>query len=336
MKREAPLSVEDAPALYVYRLRLGEHEQTGVAGCSSLDEYDKDVVRRHERTRRDKEDDRTRHMVTLKAQTGPVFLTYRDLASVDALVADAQKEEPLFDFTAPDGVAHTVWRLPPETTKRLAAAFEAAPLFYIADGHHRAASAARARDELRAADPAPTGAAAYDRFLTVVFPASQVRILPYNRVVKDLGNRSSDDFLGELRRLFPFRENAPPAPRRKGEVSLYLAGRWYGFELPPASGRRRDRSSRRAAPRDGTCSIRCSESKTFGPTSASISSGASAEFQSSNGWSTAEILPWPFSMHAVSVNELMAISDAGQIMPPKSTWFEPKLRDGLLIHEISA
>jgi uncharacterized protein (DUF1015 family) len=333
LKREAPLSLEDAPALYVYRLRLGEHEQTGVAGCSSLEEYDKDVVRRHERTRRDKEDDRTRHMVTLKAQTGPVFLTYRDLASVDALVADAQKEQPLFDFTAPDGVAHTVWRLRPETTRRVEAAFEAAPLFYIADGHHRAASAARARDELRAADPSPTGAAAYNRFLTVVFPASQVRILPYNRVVKDLGDRSSENFLGELRRLFPFRENAPPAPRRKGEVSLYLAGRWYGFELPPASGGGAIEAldahllERHVLdPVLGIKDIRTDKRIDF---VGGIRGVPELERLVDGG-----DFAVAFSMHAVSVNELMAISDAGQIMPPKSTWFEPKLKDGLLIHEI--
>ena len=333
LKREAPLSLEDAPALYAYRLRLGEHEQTGVAGCSSLEEYDKDVVRRHERTRRDKEDDRTRHMVTLKAQTGPVFLTYRDLASVDALVADTQREEPLFDFTAPDGVAHTVWRLPPETTKRLAAAFEAAPLFYIADGHHRAASAARARDQLRAADPAPTGAEEYNRFLTVVFPASRVRILPYNRVVKDLGSRSSEDFLGELRRLFRLRENAPPAPRRKGEVSLYLAGRWYGFELPPASGGGAIEAldahllERHVLdPLLGIKDIRTDKRIDF----VGGIRGVSELERLVDGGDFAVA----FSMHAVSVNELMAISDAGQIMPPKSTWFEPKLRDGLLIHEI--
>src|SRR5262249_43439084 len=137
LKRSAPLAPEETPSLYVYRLRMGEHDQTGVAGCSSLREYDQDVVRKHERTRKDKEDDRTRHMLTLNAQTGPVFLTYRDSAKIDTLVETAKKEPPLFDFTAPDGVAHTVWRLPTDATSEVAAAFESVPLFYIADGHHR-------------------------------------------------------------------------------------------------------------------------------------------------------------------------------------------------------
>ena len=336
LKRDAPLAADPAPTLSIYRLRMGDHDQTGVAGCSSLAEYDADVVRKHERTRRDKEDDRTRHMLRLSAQTGPVFLTYRDRAEVDALVAKAVAAAPLVDFTAPDGVAHTLWRLSPEDSARLAKAFESVPLLYIADGHHRAASAARARDERRKSNPGHTGSEAYNFFLTVVFPAGQVRILPYNRIVKDLNGRSPDAFRAELARLFPVRDAASGRPARKGEVGVYLGGRWSALELPaapraaapaiesldaerlqqqrPRSAARHPRHPDRQAHR-----LRGRHPRDRRSSSALVDSGRAAA---------------AFSMFPVSLAELMAVSDANEIMPPKSTWFEPKLRDGLVIHEI--
>jgi uncharacterized protein (DUF1015 family) len=332
LRRSAPLTAEEEPSLYVYRLRMGEHEQTGVAGCSSLHEYDQDIVRKHERTRKDKEDDRTRHMLTLKAQTGPVFLTYRDSAKIDALVETAKKEAPLFEFTAPDGVAHTIWRLSAGPTREVAAVFESVPLFYIADGHHRAASAARARDQLRGASSKPTGSEDYNRFLTVLFPASQVRILPYNRAVKDLGRLSAEEFLGELRQRFRLRENAPPTPARKGDVSLYIGGRWYGFELPAAGASSIEALDAHLLERHvldallGIKDIRTDKRIDF---IGGIRGTKELERLVDSGVSAVA-----FSMYPVSVEELMRISDEGQIMPPKSTWFEPKLRDGLLIHEI--
>jgi len=330
LKRSAPLALEEAPSLYVYQLRMGAHEQTGIAGCSSLKEYDEDIVRKHERTRKEKEDDRTRHMLTLKAQTGPVFLTYRDTGKIDAMVETAKKEPPLFDFTAPDGVAHTIWRLSADPTREMAAAFGSVPLFYIADGHHRAASAARARDQLRAGNPKPTGSEDYDRFLTVLFPASQVRILPYNRVVKDLGRLSKDEFLGELRR-FHLRENAPPSPARKGEVSLYLGGRWYGFELPAGKGSIESLDAHLLERHVLDALLGIKDIRTDKRIDFIGGIRGTQELQKlvdSGAFAVA------FSMFPVSVEELMRISDEGQIMPPKSTWFEPKLRDGLLIHEI--
>ncbi|HYB53489.1 MAG TPA: DUF1015 family protein [Thermoanaerobaculia bacterium] len=333
LKRSAPLAAEESPSLYVYRLRMGRHEQNGVAGCSSLQEYDRDVVRKHERTRKDKEDDRTRHMLTLKAQTGPVFLTYRDSPDIDALVAAAKKETPIFDFTAPDGVGHTLWRLSAQATREMESAFASVPLFYIADGHHRAASAARARDQLRSAQTRPADAADYNRFLTVLFPASQVRILPYNRVVKDLGLRSKDEFLEELRRRFGLREGAPPSPAQKGAVSVYLGGRWYGITLPKAEGKNPIEALdahllERHVLDDllGIKDIRTDKRIDF--------VGGIRGTQELEKLVDSGAFAVAFSMYPVSVEELMKISDKGQIMPPKSTWFEPKLRDGLLIHEI--
>jgi uncharacterized protein (DUF1015 family) len=301
----------------------------------SLDEYDSDVIRKHERTRRDKEDDRTRHMIALGAQTGPVFLTYRDRSEIDAIVEQAKTELPLFDFTAPDGVAHAVWRIGGQAADRLAGEFRPAPLLYIADGHHRAASAARARRELAGKNPKHTGEEAYNFFLAVAFPAGQVRILPYNRVVKDLNGRSPAQLLGALSEKFTVTENAPAAPSRKGDVSVYLAGRWYGIRIPPggvATGGAV--SSLDAAllqekilePLLGIKDIRTDKRVDF--VGGIRGTPELQRLVDSGKFAVA------FSVYPVSLDDLMAVSDANEIMPPKSTWFEPKLRDGLLIHEI--
>ena len=333
LKREAPLSADRAPTLYAYRLRMGDHEQTGVAGTCSIDEYDADVVRKHERTRRDKEDDRTRHMLGLSAQTGPVFLTYRDRPEIDASITEAKRERPLYDFTAPDGISHTLWRLPEEAARRLEAAFAAVPLLYIADGHHRAASASRARERRRAENPRHTGKEAYNFFLAVVFPAGQVRILPYNRVVKDFQGRTPEQFLEELRRLFSVRDGAPASPTRRGTVSAYLSGRWFSLELPKPSPEAGSESLDADAlqrhvldPLLGIQDIRTDKRIDF---VGGIRGTVELERLVDSGSAAAA-----FSMYPVSLAQLMAVADAGQIMPPKSTWFEPKLRDGLLIHEI--
>ena len=335
LTREAPLQRESSPSLYVYRLRMAGREQTGVAGVCSLDEYDSDRIRKHERTRRDKEDDRTRHMIALGAQTGPVFLTYRDRPEIDAIVESVKRELPLFDFTAPDGVAHTIWRAAAAAAGSLSDQFRKAPLLYIADGHHRAASAARARRELQAKNPRHTGEEPYNFFLAVVFPAGQVRILPYNRVVKDLGGRAPEEFLAALKEKFSVAENAPASPARKGEASLYLAGRWYGVSL--ASGG----SPARGA--IGSLDAALLQEKLLEPLLGirDIRTDKRIEFVGGiRGTAELERLvdsgkfAVAFSLFPVSLDELMAVSDANEIMPPKSTWFEPKLRDGLLIHEI--
>src|SRR5918994_7905411 len=215
----APLIVEDAPSLYLYRLRMGSHEQTGLAGCFSVDEYERDVIKKHERTRRDKEDDRTRHIVELRAQTGVVFLTYKAEHGVDAIEQRVTSEVPLYDFTAADGVRHTIWRTGGEAVRGLQQAFAAIPALYIADGHHRAASAARARAELKARGDAPEA----DTFIAVAFPDNQMQVLPYNRTVKDLAGLSEDQFLESLGRVVGVARGSA-SPSRKGEVSMYLGG----------------------------------------------------------------------------------------------------------------
>ena len=332
LKRQAPLRQDDAERLYLYRLRAEGREQTGVAGLCSMDEYDEDTIRKHERTRPDKEDDRTRHMVTLRAQTGPVFLTYRDRREIDDLVELAKRTPPFFDFTAGDGVQHTVWRLDPAGTYRLSDRFRAVPLFYIADGHHRAASASRARQQLRQATPG-SGDQPYGSFLGVLFPARQAAILPYNRVVKDLGGRSAEEFLAALREKMPVSAVASPSPTRRGEVSVYVAGRWYGLSLPPPeSGDTIGSLDAELLQRhvlDAILGIRDVRTDKRIDFVGGIRGTSELEGLVDSGKFAAA-----FSMFPVSVEELMAVSDAKQIMPPKSTWFEPKLRDGLLIHVI--
>jgi uncharacterized protein (DUF1015 family) len=333
LRHEAPLFLEDAPTLYLYRLRVGEHEQTGIAGTFPVEEYESDIIRKHERTRKEKEDDRTRHIVTLRAQTGPVFLTYRDRKDIDELVSDAKRQEPLYDLTAPDGVTHTVWRLSQDATGDLVKRFALVPLLYIADGHHRAASAARARKVLQAKNPGRGRSEDYNFLLAVVFPAGQVRILPYNRVVKDLNGRSPDEFLAELKGRLSVMPGAPPTPRRKGKAAVYLAGRWHGLELPKPSGRGSAESldvdllQRHVLdPLLGIQDVRTDKRIDF---VGGIRGTEELERLVDSGRAAAA-----FSMFPVSLDELMTISDTGETMPPKSTWFEPKLRDGLLVHMI--
>jgi uncharacterized protein (DUF1015 family) len=330
LKTEAPLVLEDTPGVYVYRLRMGSHEQTGVAGGFSMDEYDRDVIKKHERTRRDKEDDRTRHMLELRAQTGPVFLVYQASAAVDAIVDRTTRTPPLFDITAPDGVQHTIWPVEARDERELIAAFGAIAALYIADGHHRAASAARARQHLRGQGG---GAGEWDTFLAVAFPDNQVKVLPYNRAVKDLGTLTPESLLTALRERFSVREG-PAVPERRGEVAMFLGGRWYTIDLgePPATAGAADRldvsrlQDQILTPLLGIGDIRTDKRIEF--VGGARGTGELEQLVRSGRFAVA------FSMYPVSVDDLMTISDAGGIMPPKSTWFEPKLRDGLLSHVI--
>ena len=330
LKTQAPLVDEEAPSLYVYRLQMGRHVQTGIAGTFSIDEYDRGVIKKHEHTRRDKEDDRTRHMIELRAQTGPVFLTYRAASGVDRIVARASGQQPLFDFTAPDGVQHTIWRADGADVNDLVAAFDAIPLLYIADGHHRAASAARARQQLRGANG---GGGEWDTVLAVAFPDNQMQVLPYNRVVKDLGSYSPQSLLAKLRERYVVKEG-PAMPARKGEVAMFLDGKWHTLVLGAGPGDvspadRLDVSRLQdtvLTPVLGIGDVRTDKRIDF----IGGARGTSELERLVNSGKAAVA----FSLYPVSVDDLMQVCDAGGIMPPKSTWFEPKLRDGLLSHVI--
>ncbi|MEQ1573876.1 MAG: DUF1015 family protein [Vicinamibacterales bacterium] len=330
LRERAPLVIEETPSLYVYRLRMGGHEQTGVAGVFSVDEYERDVIKKHERTRRDKEDDRTRHIIELRAQTGPVFLTYLASNAVDGAVRRTVAGSPLFDFTAVDGVRHTIWRVDSREEHDLVAGFGAIPALYIADGHHRAASAARARQQLRGESRA---AGEWDTFLAVAFPDNQMQVLPYNRVVKDLGAHTAQALLARIRERFPVKEG-PATPSKKGDVAMFLEDRWYTIDLGDApSGLgpadRLDVSRLQdtvLTPLLGIGDVRSDKRIDF--VGGARGTRALEQHVASGRHAVA------FSLYPVSVDDLMQISDAGGIMPPKSTWFEPKLRDGLLSHTI--
>ena len=328
--------LEDDPSLYFYRLRMGDHEQVGIAGCFSLVDYDADIIRKHERTRRDKEDDRTSHILAVGAQTGPVFLTYRASADVNDLARRATASSPLFDFTADDGVAHTLWRVPADVRDALVAAFSRIPTLYIADGHHRAASAARARTEIaagRASAHGPDEGADYRTVLAVAFPHDQVQILPYNRVVRDLAGLTTEAFLAAVAERFSI-EPGPAAPRQRGTIAMFIGGAWH--TLTP---RRHPDAPDPIASLD----VSLLQDDLLGPilNILDVRTDKRIDFVGgSRGTVELERLvraggfAVAFSLYPVSMADLMAVSDANAIMPPKSTWFEPKLRDGLLVHVI--
>lgn len=331
--RECPLQTEEIPSIYVYRLIMGDQEQIGVVAACSIDEYDQDLIRKHERTRRDKEDDRTRHMLVLKAQTGLVFLTYRASRDVDTMVMETTITNALFDFRAEDGIQHTIWRVPDPV--RFVQAFREIPFLYIADGHHRAASAARARAELKAQSFGHTGDEDYNFFLAVMFPDEQLRILPYNRAVKDLNGLSTEDFLEALRKQFDVSQSGTAEPANRGEWSMYLDGRWYSLKLParvPAPAGIVDSldvsvlQDRVLEPILGIKDVRTDKRIDF---IGGMRGTKELERLVDEGKAAVA-----FSMFPTTIEDLLRVSDAGEIMPPKSTWFEPKLRDGLLIHKI--
>lgn len=321
------LTPEPAPSVYVYRQTMGPHTQSGVVACCHTDDYRENVIRRHERTRADKEADRVRHIEALAAHSGPVFLAYRRDPTIDALAAEAETRDPVLQLEV-DGVYHRVWRV--TDPDRLIDAFAAVPSAYIADGHHRCAAAARVAQSRRAAQP--DGEQESNWFLAVLFPAEDLQILPYNRCVADLNGLSEAEFLVRVRERFRIAEMmVSPERLAPQQACMYLAGTWYGLSwdvaantpaaealdvsylqqhlLGPVLGIDDPRKSPRI---DFVGGIRGTEALT-----AQVDSGRAAV---------------AFAMTPVAVEQMMAISDDGGIMPPKSTWFEPKLRSGLVVH----
>lgn len=330
-----PLKMEAEPSLYLYRLIMGEQEQIGLVACCAVDEYDDNTILKHEKTRRDKEDDRTRHMMSLRAQTGPVFLTYRGNQDIDTMVMEVTVTEALYDFTAPDGVQHTIWHVPDPV--RFVQAFRDVPNLYIADGHHRAASASRARAEMKELHgDKHTGEEEYNFFLAVLFPAEQLHILPYNRIVRDLNGMTPEDFLAEVGKRFEVSEGASPEPASRGHWSMYLDGRWYGLTL-------KDSSAIQADDPVASLDVSILQENLLDPILGikDVRTDKRIDFVGGiRGTSELERLvdegqaAVAFSLSPTTLEDLLKVSDAGSIMPPKSTWFEPKLRDALLIHNI--
>jgi len=323
--REGGTLVQDSvPRFYAYRQIMGEHAQTGIVATFDTQDYLAGILKQHEKTRKDKEDDRTRHIEILKAHTGPAFLTYKDVAAVDAIVSAACEGAPRDDFTAPDGIRHTVWEIPTAQNEALASLFAQIPVAYIADGHHRSAAASRYAKEHDFAGETRW-------FMAVAFPASQLRILPYNRLIADLNGNTAETLLAKAQSVFTVTEAADGAPTAGRHARMYLAGKWYdlAWEVPAgtdvvASLDVSVLQDRFLSPVLGIDDPRVSPRISF--------MGGVRGLDELSGRVDAGRAAVAFSMYPVTVGEMMAIADAGAIMPPKSTWFEPKLRSGLFVH----
>lgn len=325
---------EDVPTVYVYRLVMDGREQTGIFGCVSVAEYDDGTIVKHEETRPAKEDDRTRHILVQQAHAEPVMLTYRDEASIHDRVAQIQETEPLYDFEADDGVRHTVWSA--TRPAPLVDAFEEVEHFYIADGHHRCKAASRAAAVLRDEEGADSGSQVpgYETFTAVIFPMSHMHIMPYNRVIFELPT-APDAFLEELDADFDLTRNVEvPEPSEKGVVCVYLNGAWHRLVLPPTEGDQvvdqldvSRLSEHLLEPRLDVTDQRRDPNIDF---VGGIRGTEALEARVDSGEAQLAI-----SMYPTHIEELVAVSDEGSLMPPKSTWFEPKLRSGLLVHDFA-
>jgi uncharacterized protein (DUF1015 family) len=328
---------EDKPSIYIYRLRtvlLGRQvEQTGIVGCCHVDDYANGIIKRHEKTRKDKEEDRTRHILSLNANAGPVFLLYKGQEAIDALIDKEVQNRPLYDFTANDGVQHTVWRATDD--KPYVKAFAQLDTAYIADGHHRSASAERAAAERRKNNPNHTGNEEYNWFLSVLFSADQLSVLPYHRVIKNLNGLTPAGLLEKLQEVGRLEENSKPDPEKAGSFGMYLNKKWYRITLPEDLIVRNDPVNSLdyvllydhiLNPILHIGDIRTDERIDF---VGGIRGTGELEKRVDSGECAAA-----FAMRAATISQLFSVADAGMIMPPKSTWFEPKLRSGLLIHTL--
>jgi len=328
---------EGSPALYLYRQRMGDHVQTGVVAGASVDEYEADLIKKHEHTRPAKEDDRTRHIDALDANTGPVFLTYKARPEIDVLVDRLTGSDPTYDFVAPDGIQHVLWVVDSDGDRdELLAAFAKVPELYVADGHHRSAAGTRIRALRREANPNHTGDESYNYFLSVIFPDDQMMILDYNRVVRDLNGLDPDSFLAAVGERFELEPTADGHPARRRCFGMYLRGRWYRLTARAGSFPADDPVSsldvailqdNLLAPVLGIGDPRSDERIDF---VGGIRGLTELERKVDSGeWALA------FALHPTSIDQLFAVADAGLVMPPKSTWFEPKLRSGLIVRPLS-
>lgn len=319
------LQQEEEPSIYIYRLIWRGRSQTGIFSCVSVQDYNDEVILKHELTRPAKEDDRTRHITTQQAHAEPVMVTFKDDDKTQQLIDKAVQEDPLYDFVASDGVTHKLWKV--EETAPFEKAFEDIPRLYIADGHHRCKSASRAAAEEQAKNNNHTGTEEYNFFPAVVFPMSDMRILAYNRIIHDV----PDDFLSQLREQFDLMAGAGPKPSKKGQLSIYIDGAWYAATLPvtenPNSVEKLDVHRLQEFlldPMLNITDIRRDKNISF---VGGIRGTEELERLVDEGEAGMAI-----SMYPTSIEELINVSDEGLLMPPKSTWFEPKLRSGLLVH----
>lgn len=326
---------EAKPCMYLYRQTIAGHSQTGLVTVCHTEDYEKNVIKKHEKTRQDKEDDRTRLVDTLNANTGPIFLTYRQRPAIAALIQGVlDNEKPIYDINAPDGVRHQVWRVGLGACVSLTALFESqVPCAYVADGHHRAASAFRVSKMRREANKAHNGQENYNWFLSVLFPGNELKILPYNRAVKDLNCLDREAFIKKVGEIFTMKPTTVKSPTKPGECCMYLKDQWYLLAWKPAPN---------ASPID-QLDVSILQDRLLKPVLGIDDPRTSKRIDFIGGIrGTAELEKLvnskehtvAFSMYPTTVDQLMAISDVDAIMPPKSTWFEPKLRSGLFIHTL--
>jgi uncharacterized protein (DUF1015 family) len=329
---------DPSPSLYLYAQTMSNHTQYGLVGCVSVAEYLNDTIRKHELTRKDKEDDRTKHVKVTNAHTGPIFLTYRAQPTIDAIVDRIRNSPPVNDFVAEDGIRHQLWVINDQNTIRgITEAFGRVENLYVADGHHRSAAAARVGKEIADGNQSHRGDEEYNFFLAVIFPHNQLRIMDYNRVVKDLNNRTPEQYMEEVKRHFDVKEEQSQVrPAAKGELGMYLRSKWYRLRISPALLNNPDPVERLdvsilqkhfLAPVLGIDDPRTNKRIDF---VGGIRGLSELEKRVDSGE-----MAVAFALYPTSIEELLAIADAGKIMPPKSTWFEPKLRDGVVIHMLS-
>jgi uncharacterized protein (DUF1015 family) len=338
--KQAPLNTDQKPHFYLYRLIMDGRSQIGICATFSVDDYDNDVILKHEKTRKVKEDDRTNHIMTTNAQTGVVFLTYRGVKTVNELVEKTIKEnKPEYDFTAADGIQHTVWVMPDAYNEMIEKEFANIKRLYIADGHHRAKSASRAREEKKKTNPNHSGAEEYNYFIAVLFPAEQLKILPYNRVVLDLNGLSKADFMNSVAEKFTVSLSTEKEPKNKNTFCMYIDKQWYllkprdsvfaSLSLEKSVGEKLDASILQNFLLNPVLDIDDPRTNNRIDFIGGIRGTKELEKLVDSGKTAVA-----FSLYPVGLDDLMNISDAGEVMPPKSTWFEPKLRDGLLTHLI--
>jgi len=332
LRQNAPLVSDKDDSFYIYSLTMNGRTQSGLVAAASVDDYDNDRIKKHELTRQDKEDDRTRHIMELKSHTGPVFLTCKSKKEITEKIDEVMLESVLLDIDADDGVNHKIWRVPANVTQKIISIFQDIPSLYVADGHHRAKSASRTRETLRETNTSHTGNEAYNRFLSVIFPADQLNILSYNRIVNDLNGANPEEFLKNVEAAFNVTKIAGNFDVKKGSFHMYLTGEWYC--LTPKSVPESDSvinsldisilQNQLLKPLLGVDDPRTDNRIGF---IGGIHGIERLEEHVDSGNASAA-----FALHPVTIDELMEISDNGMIMPPKSTWFEPKLRDGLICH----
>lgn len=328
------LRQDDTATFYFYRQIMAGHSQTGLVACASIEDYENDVIKKHEFTRKDKELDRIRHIEAQNAQIGPVFLAYRDVAGMAEITEKVCSAAPENDFTSPDGVRHTFWVVREQhVVDRIVQIFAGIPFLYVADGHHRSAAGTLIGQKRRASNPGHTGREEYNYFLSVIFPKSNLQIMPYNRVVADLPGLTQEQFLARISEKFRVYPDPEPTPRAVKNFSMYMAGKWYGLEALPDSFPSADPvesldasilQRNLLAPILGIDDPRTSSRINF--VGGIRGTDELERLVDSGRYAVA------FSLHPVTMDQLLDVADNGRVMPPKSTWFEPKLRSGLVIH----